>query len=83
VRAGLGARLRRLEAGAAHAAEAQGCGRYAAAAHAEISDIIDAVCAEKRAGDPQGVASRLIAAVPTDMERRPGGKTTPASGRAP
>jgi hypothetical protein len=66
----LDARLRRLEAEAAHAAEAQGNGRDATAAHAELTEIIDAISAEKRAGDPQGVATRLIAAVLAELERQ-------------
>ena len=62
-------RIARLESERAHGgvgadAEAQ------AAAHAKLAEFIHAVCAEKAAGDVRGVASRQIAGVLAELERR-------------
>ena len=69
MRPGLDTRLRRLEAVAAHTLEAQGNGRDAAA-HAELTEILNAIAAEKSAGDVHGVAQRLIVGVLSTVERR-------------
>ena len=54
-------RLAKLEAvhpmGAAHSPTAE----EAAFAHAELTKIMDAICAEKAAGDAHGIAARQIA----------------------
>ena len=70
MRPGLDTRLRRLEAEAARAAEAQGDGRDAAAAHAELTEILNAIAAEKSAGDVHGTAQRLLDGVLAAAERR-------------
>ena len=62
-------RIARLESECAHRgasadAEAQ------AAAHAELTEFLNAVSAEKAAGDVQGIASRQVAEVLAELERR-------------
>ena len=62
-------RIARLESECAH----RGAGADAeaqAAAHAELTEFLHAICAEKAAGDVRGVASRQIAGFLAELERR-------------
>jgi hypothetical protein len=66
----LDTRLRRLEAEAAHAAEAQRNWPDAAAAHATLTEFFAAIAAEKAAGDVHGTAQRFLDGVLAELERQ-------------
>ena len=57
-------------AGAEHGLATEEHAEAQAAAHAKLAEFIHAVCAEKAAGDVRGVASRQIAGVLAELERR-------------
>ena len=63
-------RIARLESERAHGGVGAEHAEAQAAAHAQLTEFIHAVCAEKAAGDVRGVASRQIAGVLAELERR-------------
>ena len=70
-------RIMRLErerahggAGAEHGLAPEEHAEAQAAAHAKLTELLHAICAEKAAGDVRGVASRQIAGVLAELEGR-------------